>query len=134
MSHIEATEKGLSGMQKGDPDEPLYMLNLLKFRDEAQPGAGVDGLSGQDAYNVYGKKFSELNPRFGGTAIWMGKAWHTVIGPEDWDIVILVRYPSRKLFLEMIEDPSYQAISPIRSAALGDSRLVEMSQLLSNPI
>ena len=123
-------EVALATMVDGDPDEPVVMLNLLNYRDLAEPGFGVDGLSGREAYGVYGRKFAELNPRFGGEPIWMGRALNTIIGDEDWDVVILVRYPTRRQFLEMINDPDYQAISPIRAAALADSRLVEMSQLL----
>ena len=123
-------EGALATMAEGDLDEPVVMLNLLNYRDLAEPGFGVDGLSGREAYGIYGRKFAELNPRFGGEPIWMGRALNTIIGDEDWDVVILVRYPTRRQFLEMINDPDYQAIAPIRAAALADSRLVEMSQLL----
>jgi uncharacterized protein (DUF1330 family) len=60
----------------------------------------------------------------------MGRALRSIIGSEDWDIVILVRYPTRRQFVAMFDDPEYQAIAPIRAAALADSRLIEMSQLL----
>ena len=119
-----------AAMAARDPDEPVVMLNLLKYRDQAADGAGVDGLSGEEAYRTYGRAFAELNPRFGGEPIWMGRALATVIGAEDWDLMILVRYPTRKQFIDMINDPDYQAIAPIRSAALADSRLVEATQLL----
>ena len=125
----------IKNLKNRDPDEPVVMLNLLKYRETAESGFGVDGLSGELAYREYGKRFAELNPRFGGEPIWMGNAIDSIIGDEgggdeSWDVVILVRYPSRKHFIDMIEDPDYQAISPIRSAALADSRLVEMNQLL----
>lgn len=119
-------------MGRGDLDEPVVMLNLLRYREVAEDGHGVDGMEGQAAYRVYGKKFAELGPRFGGEPIWMGKAGASIIGEddEDWDIVILVRYPTRRQFVDMINDPDYQAIAPIRAAALADSRLIEMTQLL----
>jgi len=71
-----------------------------------------------------------LQPRFGGEPIWMGRALHSIIGDESWDIVILVRYPTRRQFLGMLDDPDYRAIAPIRAAVLADSRLIEMDQLL----
>ncbi len=120
-------------MGEGNPDEPVVMLNLLKYRDVAASGFGVDGLSGREAYEVYGRAFAEFNPRFGGQPIWVGRGLNTVIGEEDWDVVILVRYPTRAQFLGMISDPDYQKIAPIRAAALADSRLVEMSQLVPKP-
>lgn len=79
-------------MASADPDEPVVMLNLLRFRGQAQPGCGVDGLSGREAYRIYGQRFAELHPKYGGEPIWMGRAHNSIIGSEEWDIVILVRY------------------------------------------
>lgn len=130
MATVDFDSKALDAMAGGDPDEPVVMLNLLRYRDLAQPGRGVDGLSGREAYDVYGQRFQELHPRFGGEPIWMGRAIRSVIGAEDWDLAILVHYPTRRQFVEMIKDPDYQAIAPIRAAALADSRLIETTQLL----
>lgn len=125
----------LAAMQTGDLDAPVVMLNMLRYRETAESGFGVDNLSGREAYGVYGKAFAKLQPRFGGDPIWMGRALHSLIsaqdgGLEDWDIVILVRYPTRRQFVEMMADSDYQAIAPIRAAALADSRLIEMDQIL----
>ena len=129
MSSIEPNQGVLSAMAEQNPDEPVYMLNLLKFRDTAATGFGVDGMSGREAYQVYGGKFAKLNPRFGGEPLWMGKALRYLIGDLSWHTVILLRYPIRAQFLYMLADPDYQAIAPIRAAALEDSRLVETEQL-----
>ena len=128
--HADPTE--LTRLAQGDPDEPVFMLNLLKYRDQAESGHGVDGMTGREAYGVYGRKFAELNPRFGGEPVFMGRvgAQPIVTDDEDWDIVILVRYPTRRQFVAMFEDPDYQAIAPIRAAALADSRLIETTDLL----
>ncbi len=131
MATVHPNNDGLAAMASGDPDEPVVMLNLLRYRDTAEAGYGVDGMSGRDAYGEYGRRFATLQPRFGGEPIWMGRALHSIIGNEPWDIVILVRYPARRQFLGMLADPDYQAIAPIRSAALADSRLIEMNQILS---
>tara|TARA_B110000008_G_scaffold215519_1_gene214855 strand:- start:909 stop:1322 length:414 start_codon:yes stop_codon:yes gene_type:complete len=128
-------EQNLAIMGNGKLDEPVIMLNLLRYREVATEGFGVDGLSGRDAYGEYGRLFAKLHPRFGGEPIWMGKTHTTVIGLENerWDICILVRYPSRQHFLDMVHDNEYQKISPIREAALAESKLIEMSQLLPKP-
>ena len=130
MAAVHVDAEALEAMAGGDPEEPVVMLNLLRYRDRAQLGHGVDGLSGRDAYGVYGKRFAELHPRFGGEPLWMGRALRSIIGGEDWDVVMLVRYPTRRQFVEMLKDPYYQAIAPIRAAALADSRLVERTQLI----
>ena len=133
MGHVHADYDVIAAMADSDPDEPVVMLNLLKYRDVAESGHGVDGLTGRQAYTKYGEAFAELEPRFGGQVLWMGRGKHSVIGDEQWDIIILVRYPKRSMFMAMFNDPDYKAIAPIRAAALADSRLVESTQLVPRP-
>ena len=49
-----------------------------------------------------------------------------VIGPEalEWDMALMVEYPSRAKFLEMAGNPDYLAVHAHRAAALVDSRLI----------
>ena len=133
--YIHPDDDQLREMADGDLDEPVVMLNLLRYAGEAGTGAGVDGLSGEEAYRRYGQAFAQLHDRFGGEPVWLGSAGNTIIGPGDerWDIVILVRYPTRRQFVEMLADPEYQAIAPMRAAALHDSRLIECSQIIPPP-
>lgn len=130
MAHVHADYDVLAQIAEGDPDEPVVMLNLLRYREHAEAGHGVDGLTGRDAYKKYGQAFAELQPRFGGEPIWMGRGKHSLIGDEEWDVVMLVSYQRRQQFIDMFNDADYQAIAPMRAAALADSRLVETSQLL----
>ena len=64
----------------------------------------------------------------------MGRVHNSIIGIDNWDITILVRYPKRKNFINMFNDADYKAIAPIRAAALKDSRIIEMTQLLQKII
>jgi uncharacterized protein (DUF1330 family) len=130
IASINVEEGSLELMAKGNLDEPVIMLNLLKYLDKAKFGYGVDGLTGKEAYQVYGKKFASFQPIYGGEPIWMGRSHNSIIGKDDWDITILVRYPKRKNFIDMFNDTEYKAIAPIRAAALKDSRIIEMTQLL----
>jgi hypothetical protein len=56
----------------------------------------------------------------------MGHVAVSVIAPEgeEWDDAVLVEYPSRKAFLDMLALPDYQAAVFHRTAALDDSRLI----------
>ena len=130
--HVHPDADQLAAMAARDPDEPVVMLNLLRYREQAEAGCGVDGLTGEEAYRRYGQAFGELNPRFGGEPFWMGRGGATLIGSSDerWDIAILVRYPTRRQFVDMLNDEEYRAIAPMRAAALADSRLIELTQLL----
>jgi uncharacterized protein (DUF1330 family) len=42
---------------------------------------------------------------------------------QEWDAVLLVRYPSREAFSRMVADPQYHAISHLRTEALTEAVL-----------
>ncbi|MFT5201225.1 MAG: hypothetical protein ACI9C1_000597 [Candidatus Aldehydirespiratoraceae bacterium] len=128
MSHIEPDQHVIAAMSEADPNEPVVMLNLLRFRERALAGFGVDEMSGQDAFWHYGTLNREAEVQYGSEPIWLGSAHRTVIGAEDWDLAILVSYPTRQHFIDKLADPTYQEIAKIRSAALEDSRLIELTQ------
>ena len=58
MRHVHADYDVIAEMAASDPDEPVVMLNLLKYRDVAESGHGVDGLTGRQAYTRYGEALS----------------------------------------------------------------------------
>jgi uncharacterized protein (DUF1330 family) len=62
--------------------------------------------------------------------MWAGACDDALIGPEgrEWDVVAIVRYPSRAAFLEMVSDPSYLEIAEYRSSGLADSRLIPCAE------
>lgn len=95
---------------------PVVMINLLRYRPDG----------GAQSYAHYGEGVLPCLARVGARLIWQGSAHSTVIGPpsETWDAVVLVQYPSRRAFLEMITSPEYLAIAGRRSDALIDSRLI----------
>ena len=131
FKYIDVEKGALELMSEGNLESPVIMLNLLKYLNFAKKGFGVDGLTGREAYEVYGRKFAKFHPQYGGEPIWMGRVHNSIIGIDDWDITILVRYPKRKNFIDMFNDPAYKAIAPIRAAALKDSRIIEMTELIN---
>ncbi len=78
------------------------MLNLLRFSDDG----------GTESYGRYAAAAQEHLARVGGSMLWAGACEEALIGPQarEWDVVAVVRYPSRAAFLEMVSDPGYQAI------------------------
>ena len=130
MSHIEANETAIDAMRALDPNQSIVMLNLLKFREMALDGFGVDGMTGGQAFRRYGELNEAEDVKFGSEPIWMGPAHNTVVGDEDWDIAILVRYPSRQHFIDKLDNAKYREIAQVRHAALSDSRLIELTQLI----
>lgn len=113
-----------------DPDGgPVVMLNLLRFKDQAD---GIDaGVSGAEAYARYGAAAEPFLNAVGGRLLSAVRPRQSVIGPPngEWDLVLLVEYPSRAKFLEMAMSEDYLKVHAHREAALADSRLIACSLL-----
>lgn len=94
----------------------VVMLNLLKFKGIAVGEAG----SGEEAYRRYGDAAVAMVEERGGRVLWQGRVGQVLIGDpaEDWDTVVLVEYPSRKSFIEMVSDPRYMMEHSHREAGL----------------
>jgi len=133
--HVHPTDEQLATIADyaaTQTDREVVMLNLLRFADQANPGFGCDGMTGQEAYEEYGRRIAAMDPPFPGRPIWLGSVGPIVIGPADeaWDQVILVRYDDARQFLDAVSDPAYLRAAPARDAAIADSRLVLMHELL----
>jgi len=120
---IFPTESQLRELQALPAGEPVVMLNLLRFKERA--GAPDEGLSGREAYERYGREAAPFLAKVGGRMLNGVLARQVVIGPEgEWDMALLVEYPSAQRFLEMASDPGYLEVHAHRDAALADSRLI----------
>ncbi len=120
---IFPTESQLNELKALPADEPVVMLNLLRFKERA--GAPDEGMSGLEAYARYGREAAPYLSKVGGRMLNGAIAQQVVIGPEqEWDMVLLVEYPSAQRFLEMASDPGYLEAHVHRDAALADSRLI----------
>lgn len=90
------------------PDEPVVMLNLMKFRPESLDGDGT----GWDAYLRYSSAANRCIKEQGGRIFWAGEVNGATLGPEahgDWDFTALVSYPTPAAFLAMMRSPDYVA-------------------------
>jgi uncharacterized protein (DUF1330 family) len=92
------------------------MLNLLSFR----PGGG------RERYEEYGEAVAPLLAKAGGRVVFMGAPAPPLLGDEGWDLVVLVEYPTRQAFLDMIGSAEYQAIAHLRTEALSRGELHPM--------
>ncbi|MCK7548337.1 DUF1330 domain-containing protein [Marinobacter koreensis] len=129
MKSVNPTSDSIKTVLENTPKStPIVMLNLLKFRQQADYGDSSSGRTGQQAYAEYSKGAIKCVKSAGGELVWAGAPTATLIGPETehWDHVLLVRYPSIEAFFAMVESDEYQAIVHHRTAAVDDSRLVPM--------
>ena len=100
---------------------PVVMVNMLRLRDRA-------------AY----KRYSELTMRLikarGGTVLWAGNGEAVAFGDpaaDRWDYVVLVRYPSRAAFLDMMRSPEYAAANVRREQAVALHVILARSETYS---
>jgi uncharacterized protein (DUF1330 family) len=104
-------------------DEPVVMLNLMRFRERSLDGNG----SGWDAYLRYSALTIKLIKAQGGTIIWTGDAEAVALGvpaQHRWDYVALVRYPSRAAFLAMMTSPEYARANIERENGCADHAII----------
>ena len=89
-----------------DPDTPVVMLNLMKFRERSLDGNG----SGWDAYRRYSAHTIKLMKARGATIVWAGDVRTVALGSVadgDWDYVALVWYPKPAAFIDMLTSAEY---------------------------
>jgi uncharacterized protein (DUF1330 family) len=97
---------------------PVAMLNLLAFRPEG----------GRERYEEYGAAVAPLLEKVGGKIVWFGAPAAPLLGDGSWDLVVLVEYPTRQAFLDMVGSEEYRAIEHLRSEALTKGELHPMDQ------
>ena len=132
-SHIDPQRDQFEIFKSLPRDQPIEMLNLVRFREAADYPAdhalAGEKLSGADAYRNYGKESGPIFSRVGGTIVYRGGFETVLIGPTDerWDAVFIARYPNAGAFLEMVTDEDYRKAVVHRQAAVETSRLVRLS-------
>jgi uncharacterized protein (DUF1330 family) len=101
----------------GDNLGPVVMINLLQF--------GPDGAA---SYQRYAKEVQPYLDSVGAKVVYAGDASHVVAGDVDrpwWDAIVVVRYPSRAAFVEMVTNPGYHENAHVhRAAALDSTHLI----------
>ena len=104
---------------------PIVIMNLLKFKDDAG-----DGRTGRQAYADYGALAAEILPVYGAKVVWTGRQQEIITGgaADDWDVVLLVRYPSIDALARMSASPEYRAIYHHRTAALARETVTALTE------
>jgi uncharacterized protein (DUF1330 family) len=108
-------------MLEPGPDKPIFMVNLLKFKDRAEYKDGRPStLSGRDAYMIYGRAVTDLLPKYGGRAVFAADVTFLALGQveELWDEVAIATYPNRRAMFEMSTSKEWREIAVHRDAGL----------------
>lgn len=90
------------------------MLNLPRFA----PG-------GRSSHEEYSRKTAGFLRKYGAEVLYAGDGASPLVveDGQDWDAVLIVRYPGRKTFSRMVADPEYQEITRLRSQSLSEAVL-----------
>jgi uncharacterized protein (DUF1330 family) len=119
---VDPTGRDLKRFLAEEPEQPIVMLNLLRFR----PG-------GADGYADYLRHFRPHAEKVGAKVIYYGLGSVPVVAEagQDWDAVLLVSYPSRAAFSQMVRDPDYQRGTHLRTDSLVEAVLQPTSDASS---
>lgn len=91
-----------------DEDGPVWMVNLMKYREVADYLDGREStISGREADDIYTP--TESLAAVGAEIVFAGTVDQQLLGDDTvWDRVAIVKYPTRKSFIDMQSLPSFQ--------------------------
>jgi hypothetical protein len=91
-----------------DDDGPVWMVNLMKYREVAEYADGRESsISGQEADDLYSPLDSLA--AVGARPVFFGNVDQQLLGDGTvWDRVGVVKYPTRKSFIDMQALPGFQ--------------------------
>ena len=121
---MEFAPEQLAAIAADSSGGPVVMLNLVKYR---QP-------DGRDEYLAYSRGFIPLLKRCGGTILWAGDVTGVALGDDaadDWDYAVLVQYPDRQAFVDVMTSDDYAAINTHRLAGLARHVILPVSETYS---
>ncbi len=104
----------LDSLNESNDEGPVTMLNLVKYRNESNDDDGT----GQDAYKRYASVAGRLVEAHGGKLLWAGVVAEAALNEgdsdDDWDWGLLVYYPNRAAFVDMVTSAEYLAANEHR--------------------
>ena len=125
---VSPNEEQMKGFFEPGSQGPIYMLNLLKFKEKAEYADGREtDLTGAEAYALYGAEVSKILIKLDGGGMFNAKVERLMLGEveELWDRVAIAMYPNRQAMIEMMLSAEYQAIHHHRDAGLAGQLNIE---------
>ncbi|XAZ21579.1 DUF1330 domain-containing protein [Sinorhizobium sp. B11] len=95
-----------------DDDSAVVMLNLIRFEPDG----------GKQRYLEYLRMAKPILARFGAKILFGGNGLPVLTTGQEkgWDAVVLVQYPRRSAFKDMVADPEYQVAFKVGVSAISD--------------
>ena len=106
-----------------EEDGPIYMVNLMKYHEVAQyDSTNSPKISGREADDRYNPA-SILN-KIGASIVFVADVVKNHVGDEDWDRIAIVRYATRKSFIEMQERKDFAEKHEHKAAGMQRTTIV----------
>ncbi|MCY3586107.1 MAG: DUF1330 domain-containing protein [Acidimicrobiales bacterium] len=125
---LPTSPERIEEMMQPGPDGPIYMVNLLKFRDKAEYEDGREtDLTGFEAYQLYGRAVSRIIQDYGGEIQFAADVTFLSLGQveELWDEIAIAKYPNRGALLAMSSSQEWQEAAVHRTAGLAGQLNIE---------
>lgn len=125
---LPSSPERLAAMAEPGPAGPIFMVNLLKFKDQAEYEDGrATELTGREAYQLYGAAVSNLITEYDGEIVFAGDVTFLSLGQveELWDEVAIAKYPNRGALLAMSTSDEWRAAAVHRAAGLAGQLNIE---------
>ena len=127
VNQVVGTPEDLQALADRDIGGSVTMVHLLRFKERAEyPDGRETDLTGAEAYAVYRGRLAQHVTSAGGRLIFLGRVRHLVLGQveELWDEVMIVKFPSKEAYVEVISAPEIAEWGEHRRAGLAGQLLM----------
>jgi len=125
---LPSSAERIDEMMLPGPEGPIFMVNLLKFKDRAQYQDNRQSeLTGREAYQIYGQAVSKLIGEYGGELVFHADVTFLALGQveELWDEIAIAKYPNRAALLAMSTSQEWRDAAVHRTAGLAGQLNIE---------
>ena len=112
---IEPRADDLERFGKGDDGRPFVLVQLLRFTE-----------GGRDKYLQYSATAQPILRALGAQVLYAGECVEPLGEGPAWDAIVVVRYPSRSAYVQLLGDPGFRAVADLRRAALREAVFLPM--------
>ncbi|MFK4381984.1 hypothetical protein [Bradyrhizobium sp. USDA 223] len=137
MNLVEITLQALDAAERAiPPGQPVYMLNLLRYRAQARYEDGFDATpcTGREAFHErYRPAFRRLAAGKPLAPMFSGPVLTSLVGApgERWDEAAINEYGDFATFRSIVDTETYRReVAPHRHAALEEFRLFALAKAM----
>lgn len=127
MSESEKAETitRMRAWAQADDGKPVYMLNLMRFYPQvkAVPGGPQPSMQPAASNQYYEDNVLPMLFGGGGSAVITSNTQGANVlpyarGDDNWNRMLVIRYPNRRAFLKLVSNPEYHKFMPYKIASL----------------